>query len=145
MSVEDPTTPPIHHQTTFEVLKTQKSDNTAQHNTAYRVDEIFFPIHSFNHQIRSDKRQSDFHTSHIQQQPIFMWFTRSAVLPPTESHIPRRINTKPLCHNIESIEPPTRALYVAWQSTYYFRQWTKQTCLLRHIPALIIYFLFYTL
>eukprot|EP01083_Nonionella_stella_P124085 374367_1 len=41
-SVEDPTTPPIHHQTTFEVLKTQKSDNTAQHNTAHRVDEIFF-------------------------------------------------------------------------------------------------------
>eukprot|EP01083_Nonionella_stella_P146444 460602_1 len=36
-------------------LMTQKSDKTAQHNT----------IHSFNHQIRSDRKQSDFHTSHM--------------------------------------------------------------------------------
>eukprot|EP01083_Nonionella_stella_P124083 374364_1 len=106
MSVEDPTTPPIHHQTTFEVLKTQKSDNTAQHNTAYRVDEIFFPIHSFNHQIRSDKRQSDFHTSHIYTNNRYLCDTHQVQSYIVEVHPQNHTfhggsNTKPLYHDIE--------------------------------------------
>eukprot|EP01083_Nonionella_stella_P216346 777804_1 len=86
MFVEDTTAQKIPHQTIFNTLDAQhpliqsidKSDKTAQHNT----------IHSFNHQIRSDRLQSDFHTSHIYTNNTKCILYRGS--PSTEPHIPRR-------------------------------------------------------
>eukprot|EP01083_Nonionella_stella_P092021 257423_1 len=62
MSVEDPTTPPIHHQTTFELLKTQRA--IIPPNTTPLIEWTRFFFQSTVSIIRFDQTEGNLISTH---------------------------------------------------------------------------------
>eukprot|EP01083_Nonionella_stella_P272257 923122_1 len=89
---------------------------TISATTVYETVDDIFTIHSFNHQIRSDRRQSDFHTSHMYTNNRYLCDSHEVQYYIVEVHpqnhkFHRGSNTKQLYHHIEAIERRIRLIH----------------------------------